>query len=233
MERENIYQRLEKLRKQVSVIKKTSRGFNYNYTSEADILVNITGLMEKHHISLVPSVVPGTLKVERQHIVKTRFNKQGQMYEDNSDEYKVTADMIYKWIDNDNPSEFIEVPWVMVATMPDGAQALGSALTYSSRYFLLKFFNVANSNDDPDALKAARQRAVQAEEDEINSEILNLVDKEIKDHLTSFPDDRDDIKKIASKYIKGGNYRNIRDSALSSKLLNEVREWIENKKGEN
>lgn len=229
---ENIYQKLARIRNQVSVIKKSSRGFRYKYTKEEDILIRITGLMDKYGLSLIPSIKPGTTKVEKQETEITKYSKTGAAYEEKSIDYKIVGDMTYKWVNNDNPEDYIEVPWTMVATMADAAQAFGSALTYSSRYFLLKFFNIANSEDDPDAILTKRKEAMQAEEDELNNEILQDVGVAIKSHLAAYPEDREQMVKLTSKYVKGGDYRKIKTPALSSKLLREINELTESKKGE-
>lgn len=229
---ENIYQKLAKIRKQVAVIKKNSSGFRYRYTKEEDILIRVTGLMDKYGVSLVPSINAGTINVEKQTTSITKFKKTGEAYEETSVDYKIVGDMTYKWVNNDDPNDFIEVPWAMVATMSEAAQAFGSALTYSSRYFLLKFFNIANSEDDPDEILTKRRQAMQAEEEEVNEQILKDIGLAIKSYLTSYPDERDEMMKLTSKYVKGGDYRKIKTPALSSKLLKEINDKIATKKGD-
>ena len=210
---DNLYQKLAKIRKRVSVIKKESRGFKYYYTKEEDILARVTGLMDRHGVSLIPSIKSGTIKVERE-------------TKDKEPRYLITADMLYTWVNNDHPEERIEVPWAMVATMQDAAQAFGSSLTYSSRYFLLKYFNIANSQDDPDYLMGKQQEAIMAEEAELNNEILNKIDKLVKQYLSDHPDKREEVVKITKRYVKGGNYFNITESALSNKLLKEIEKMV-------
>ena len=44
----------------------------------------------------------------------------------------------------------IRIPYFFTGIQDDSSKALGSALTYSERYFLLKFFNIPTDDDDPD-----------------------------------------------------------------------------------
>ena len=46
----------------------------------------------------------------------------------------------------------------MVGQQSDASQEFGSGLTYSSRYFLFKYFSIATSDADPDTL-LKKQRA--------------------------------------------------------------------------
>ena len=59
--------------------------------------------------------------------------------------------MLYVWVNAEKPDDRIEVPWQLFGQQDDPSKAFGSALTYSERYFLLKFFSIATDDDDPDA----------------------------------------------------------------------------------
>ena len=58
------------------------------------------------------------------------------------------------------------------------AQSEGGALTYGTRYFLLKFFNVATSKDDPDAL--LRNIAAGAVDEAALKEMISQIDAAFK-----------------------------------------------------
>lgn len=165
----NIYQKLAKIRKQVEVIQKNKRGYGYTYVSEEEILAKITVFMDKYHLSLVPGIVGGTTKVEPYPYKKTKTTKGGEIYEENVNEVLVSADMTWTWVNNDNPEEKVVVGWTLVGQQSDASQAFGSGLTYSDRYFLLKYFNVATTDDDPDAHRS-KQRAAEAAEDKMIAE---------------------------------------------------------------
>lgn len=220
----NIYQKLAKIRKQVEVVQRNKSGYGYKYVSEDELLAKISGFMDKYSLSLVPSVVQGSAKVAPYHSKKTKSTNKGDFYEENINEVLVSADMVFTWVNNDSPDERIEVPWALVGHQNDGSQSFGSGLSYAMRYFLLKFFNVATPDDDPDKWRA-KQKAAEAGEDKMIAEqIIQNVDAVIKGFLSKNPGKSEEVKKFAAKYAKGGNYFAITESALASKLLSDFKE---------
>ena len=220
----NIYQKLAKIRKQVEVIKKNKRGYGYTYVSEDEILAKVSVFMDKYHISLIPGIVGGTTRVEPYTYKKTKSTKGGDIYEENANDVLVSADMTWVWVNDDNPEERIEVPWAMVGQQADASQAFGSGLTYADRYFLLKYFNVATTNDDPDAHRSKQKAAEVAEDKMIAEQIIARFDDLVKVFLKENGDKSDEVKKFVSKYVKGGNYFAITESALAAKLLADFKE---------
>lgn len=226
-EQMNIYQKLAKIRKQVEIMKKDTKAYGYNYTKEESILAKITVFMEKYDLSLVPDIVPSTTKVVPYPYKKTKTTPKGEIYEENVNEVLVSADMTWTWINNSNPEERVKVNWSMVGQQGDASQSFGSGLTYSSRYFLLKFFNISTSNDDPDKFRS-KQREAEAEEDRvITNQIIESIDKTIKDYLAANPTRKDDVKKLVTKYVKNGDYFAIKESTLAGKLLQELQSAID------
>ena len=216
--------KLAKVRKQVEVIRKNKSGYGYKYVTEDEILAKISVFMDKYHLSLVPSIQPGTTRVEPYTYKKTKTTGKGEFYEENNNEILVSADMVWSWVNNDNPEERIDVSWALVGQQGDASQAFGSGLTYSSRYFLLKYFNIATPDDDPDNFRS-KQRAAEAAEDKMIAEgIIQSFDETVKHFLESNKDKAEDVKKFVSKYAKGGNYFAITESALAGKLLAEFKE---------
>lgn len=221
----NLYQKLAKIRKQVEVLKKNKSGFNYKYVTDEEILARVTAFMDKYDISLIPGIVQGTTKHEQYHYIKTKIDKASkQPYEEHNNEIIVQADMTYTWINNINPEERVEVPWTAIGQQSDASQALGSGLTYSMRYFLLKYFNIATPEDDVDNWRSKQKAAEMAEDKAIAEQIVAQLDKEIKEFLGTNPKQSDDVKKLVSKYVKNGNYFNITESVLATKLLSEFKE---------
>lgn len=221
----NIYQKLAKIRKQVEVMQKNKSGFNYKYVPEEEILAKITAFMDKYSLSLIPQIVQGTMKYELYHYLKTRFDKTSkQPYDEHNNEIIVSADMIYTWINNENPEERIDIPWGAIGQQADSSQAFGSGLTYANRYFLLKYFNVATPEDDPDNWRSKQRAAEAAEDKAIAEQIILQLDEEIKGFLASNPKEKDNVKALVSKYVKDGNYFVIAESALASKLLTDFKE---------
>ena len=214
----NLYQKLAKIRKQVEVVQKNKSGYGYKYVTDDELLAKITVGMDKYGVSLVPNIVPGTLRVAPYTYKKTKRDKNGS-YEETVNEFTAVCDMSYVWVNNDNPEETVTVSWSMVGQQSDASQCLGSGLTYSMRYFLLKYFNVATPDDDPDNWRS-KQKATEAAEDKALAEqIINTMDGVVKVFLAENPKRSDDVKKLMSKYAKGGNYFAITESALAAKVL--------------
>lgn len=220
----NIYQKLAKIRKQVEVIQRNKSGYGYKYVSEDEILAKISGFMDKYSLSLIPSVIHSSATVAPYNTKKTKSTGKGELYEENVNEVLVSADMIFTWVNNDNPEERIDVPWILVGHQSDGSQSFGSGLSYAMRYFLLKFFNIATPDDDPDKWRSKQKAAGIAEDKMIAEEIVLSVDEVIKGFLGANPDRAEDVKKFVAKYVKGGNYFAITESILASKLLNDFKQ---------
>lgn len=219
----NIYQKLAKIRKQVEIIKKDTRAYGYNYVKEEDILAKVTAFMEEYGLALTPAIVPGTMVVNPYTYKKTKSTKQGAIYEENVNENLVYADMTYTWTNIDNPEETIVVPWVMVGQQADASQAFGSGLTYTNRYFLLKYFNVSTSDDDPDEWRAKQREAEDAAAKMIAEEIVKVIDETIKGFMTDHKEKGPDVRKLCAKYVKDGDYFTISDPVLAQKLLEDFK----------
>ena len=93
----NIYQKLAKIRKQVEVIQKNKSGYGYKYVSEDEILAKISVFMDKYGLSLIPSIVGGTMGVEPYTYKKTKSTSKGDIYEEINNEVLVGADMVWTW----------------------------------------------------------------------------------------------------------------------------------------
>ena len=150
---QNIYQKLQEIRQNVLAMREDAEGHgDITYVSEENILSHITGVMQRVGVSLVPSIVPGSWKFEPRLYEKKKTDRAGNTTADTASEYLFFAEMNFRWVNNENPEDQILATWPIGAKAGDMAQAMGSALTYGTRYFLLKFFNVATSKDDPDEL---------------------------------------------------------------------------------
>lgn len=217
----NLYQKLAKIRKPVEVMQRNKSGFGYKYVTDTELLAKISGLMDKYGVSLVPSVVPNSTKVEPYSYEKTKGGKTETV-----NEILVHGDMKYTWVNNDNPTEQIVVDWVMVGHQSDGSQGFGSALTYSMRYFLLKYFGVATPDDDPDSWRSKQKEAAMLEEQTIAEGIINEVHNIVTNYLSSNEDKRTEVKKLVTKYVRGGDYFKINEPVLAKKLLDDINNFI-------
>ena len=57
-------------------------------------------------------------------------------------------------------------------------------MTYSNRYFLLKFFNIATPDADPDAFRSKQRAAETAEDKMIAEQIIQSFDETLKEYLS-------------------------------------------------
>lgn len=215
----NLIQKLAKIRAISDVVSKEKRGYNYSYADITTILANITAGMKKYGVSLIPSIVPGTTEVIQNVVVNTKFDKTGKAYDNTATEMLVRADMVFKWINDEDPEDFLEVPWIVTGSQTDPSQALGSGLTYCTRYFLCNYFQIAQADSDVDTYRS-KQKAAEASEDKAIAEgIIQSFDTMLKQYLADNADKTDDIKKFIKKFAKDANYFAIKDPALASKLL--------------
>ena len=225
-QKENIYQKLAKIRKLAEVLQRDKEGYGYTYVGIDSILAKLSIGMRQNKLSLIPSIVPGTFEVKPFEYLKTKYDKASKTYIDSREmEMIVHADMVFKWVNDEDPSEVIEVPWALSGSQSDPSQALGSALTYCSRYFLLQYFQIAQPNDDPDSFRSKQKEAEEAESRAITAEIIKEIDNFAKEFVANAKDvdaAKSRLLEVTSKYVKGGNYNKIDNPALATKLLSEI-----------
>lgn len=215
----NLMQKLAKIRAISDVVAKEKRGYNYSYADITSILAKITAGMKKYGVSLIPQIVPETANVEQLVTSTTKFTKTGDAYEAKSSEMLVTADMIFRWVDDANPEDFIDVPWFVTGSQGDPSQALGSGLTYCTRYFLCNYFQIAQADSDVDAYRSKQKEAEVSEDKAIAEEIISQFDGVVRKFLADHPDKSDDVKTFVKRYVKSGNYLVIKEPALAADLL--------------
>ncbi len=227
----NLIQKLAKIRAISDVVSKDKKGFNYTYADITSILANITAGMKKYGVSLIPSVVPGTAEVSQNVVVNTKFDKTGKTYDSTATEMLVKAEMVFKWVNDEDPTDCIEIPWFLTGSQGDPSQAFGSGLTYCTRYFLCNYFQIAQSDSDVDTYRS-KQKAAEASEDKAIAEgIIEKFDVILKQFLADNPTKTDEVKKFISKFAKNANYLAIKEPELASKLLEDFQNTYLNKKG--
>lgn len=228
----HLEQKLAKLQEIVDVAKKNKKGFNYTYADINEILAKLTAGMKKYKVNLHPSIVPQTGKVSQLTIVNSKFDKQGKPYNQTISEMLVTADMLYRWVNIDNPAEYIEEPWFIAGSQTDPSQSLGSGLTYGKRQFLTNYFHIALVDEDVEQYRKKQKEAAVAEDKEIAEEIIKNFDKLVKEYLSEHKDKSDEVKKFIGDYAKGSNYFNIKEPTLAAKLLQDfTNTYLKNENG--
>ncbi len=165
-------QKIMELKKLVSIMKKDSEGHGYNYVSEESILLALNDKMIELGVKLTPRFVPGTLYSQ----VVNYQNAKGTPKTD----VLVRSELQFIWKDIESGETEI-VDWGLLGQQADGSQALGSGLTYANRYFLLKYFNVTTSDNDPDKIRSA----IAAEEERkkisaVQTKVKKLFEQAIK-----------------------------------------------------
>lgn len=234
----NLVQKLAGIRKMVEVIRKNKSGFNYKYVSEDEILARVTAGMDKYHVLLYPGIVPQTAEVSPYNYTKIKNTKDGKKIEESVNEVLVKADMTFTWINLDNPEDTLVVPWVIVGQQGDASQAVGSGLSYLHRYFLLKFFQIATPDDDPDNWRSKKLQAAEEEERAIVSAMIDEIDELVSGYLNAIQDEdqlKDARAKLTAevkKYVKdekgkpSGNYRIVTNVKTATDVLDAVKKFV-------
>lgn len=148
----NLYQKIADVKANIDGFTKDTKGYNYTYVSGSQVLHRIRSKMIEHNLLLVPKTLEETYSVEDVTRYSPKYKKQVT-----TTEYTVKVKLIYTWINADKPEEQLELPFFAIGQQDDPAKALGTALTYSERYFLMKFFNIPTDEDDADAKQKKKQ----------------------------------------------------------------------------
>lgn len=136
-------QKLVEIRKCVGILQKTEKGNQgASYVDPAVVLFKIRNTMDELGVLLTCEIK--TYNVN-QILMPTTKNPLNQGY-------IVDALMVYTW--HDESDSTISGDWLATGNhMTDPAMAYGGALTYAERYYLLKFFQIPTTKDDPEFLK--------------------------------------------------------------------------------
>lgn len=134
----NIYEKLIEVRKEVPYLQKESKGYQFNYTGSSLVLGSLKAKMDELGLLLIPRVI----------------NKEVSDHETKGGgkEYFTELCMEFTWVNAEKPEETIVCPWYGQG-LDNGEKGVGKALTYSEKYFMLKFFNIATDKDDPDSFQ--------------------------------------------------------------------------------
>ena len=215
-EKLNLYQKIVEVRKSIGGIYKDNTAgkgskFSYNYVSESQILSKISDEMDNQNLLLIPS------------ITHRETRKEGN-------QYVVELDLNYKWINGDNPTEILEIPYFTAGQQSDASKALGTALTYGNRYFLLKMFNLATDEDDADAKEINKPQKRAPKQDSGKLQLVKTNADVLAKILTSKGDEKtsDDIIKA---YTKGYNINNFTNQQLTQ-LADRIKAKVEQYKKE-
>lgn len=231
----NIHQKILKIADAAGVLQKNKEGFGYKYVTEEEIQAKVTAGMQKYHVMLYCSIVPGTLNIEPYTYKKYDAKIKG---EKTMNEFIVKADTIYTWVNTDCPEEKVEIPWVMAGQMDDVSMAGGSGLTYFNRYFLMKSLQLATSEADPDAYRAKQKEAENYEEvkkqeaadEDAKKTLAASISKVVAkgSELIGMGYTREDMLGVVKKLSGQPSPAKIKDVAVCEKILKEFDEMGKN-----
>lgn len=232
-EKLNIHQKILKIADAAGVLQKTKSGYNYKYVPEEEIQAKVTACMQKYGVMLYHSIVQGTLRVQpytyEKYDAKLKANKT-------VNEFVVTADSVYKWVNAETPGEYIEVPWALVGQMEDASQAFGAAETYCNRYFLMKSLQLATSEADPDEYRSKQKEAEgydQEKEQKAAAEELAKAVNEILDkgsELIKKGFAKEEVMAVVGKYNNGNsNPSSIKSIEICAAVMAEFAELEKSK----
>jgi len=140
----NLKQKLVEIRKTIGVLQKTESGNQgAKYVDPGVILLKIREAMDFHNVLLTVEIIDYK---NTQVSAPTKTNP-------NNVDFLCENTMVYTWHDADS-DKTIACPWHSVGShMQDPSMAFGGGLTFSERYFMLKFFQIPTTKDDPEMLK--------------------------------------------------------------------------------
>lgn len=133
----SIYKKLLEIQKEVDHFVKDEKGHNYEYTTGNQVLNKIRPLMNDKGLLLKQEVLDFTNELIT---YKTKYGEKTEVL--------TATKQKFTWID----SESGEKDEILFGGngFNDFDKGFGSALTYSERYFLLKYFHVPTDELDPD-----------------------------------------------------------------------------------
>ncbi len=145
-------------------------------------------------------------------------------------EWTIDGTVVYTVLNDDNPDERFEVTWPICGCQSDKAQAFGSALTYANRYFYLKFFNIATSEDDPDEWKRKKNEAADAENELAAKAVVQKIDELCRSKITDA--NKAAVSALIKKYARDGskpsaNYLLIKKLEDANALYAELAQYFE------
>jgi hypothetical protein len=129
--------KMAEIHKRVSFLKKDQQGFNFKYVASSQVLLSIRDVMDEVGVLLVPSIET----VE----VKDHTNQKGKH------EYFTQVWFVMEWRNIHDSNDKIIVKWYAQG-LDDGEKGPGIAETYAEKMLILKTFNIATDELDPDRI---------------------------------------------------------------------------------
>ena len=140
----SIYKKLLELQKELTLMPKTAKGGSdkspYKYTSGDYLFSVLRPKMDALGLMLVQEIVES----KSEHVMwKLSYGDKQQTY--------VSATFKFTWVDADTDEKVEHL--FHADGFNDWDKAIGSAMTYAERYYVLKQFHIPTTELDPDARK--------------------------------------------------------------------------------
>lgn len=211
-EKLNLFQKIADVKANIDGFTKDTEGYKYKYVSGSQVLHSIRNKMEEHNLLFVPHI-------KNAHYQEIEVLVKGQK----KPNIIVSLDLIYTWIDADNPTDRFEIPFYAIGHQDDASKALGTALTYSERYLLMKQFNIPTDEDDADAKQKRETYAPKAKPEQIGN--LKIKIKEALQVGKEGATERDIMN-----WLKISDYENVTEAQINP-MIKALNEQIEAKRG--
>ena len=209
----NIHQRINEAKHSMEGFIKDSKGYQYNYVSGSQVLHKLNPELYKHGINI--TFKTSDAKYEAVNVVVKGKEKT---------EYIVSLNVHYTITNTDRIEEKIESTIFAIGQQDDPSKALGTALTYSERYFLMKFFGLPTDEDDADARQKREVYAAKAKPEHIK----DLQDK-IKQAVEIGGDDASEQKVM--QWLKIADYDSITEAQINP-MIKQLNLLIDSKRSD-
>lgn len=176
-------EKLLEIQKKLSYFQKDIKGYQYKYTSGASILSKVKALKDEFGVLLHQEITT--------HEIKQFKNDKGK------ETFLFTGKGFQVWSDSE---EEIKIEWFFTGQQNDPSKAFGSALTYSERYFLLKFFGIPTDEIDPDAFQEKVADPLSEDLVAVQNEVLAIL-REMYTHKIAGFDNFETLQKSIKKHL--------------------------------
>ena len=209
----NIHQRINEAKHSMEGFIKDSKGYQYNYVSGSQVLHKLNPELYKHGINI--TFKTSDAKYEAVNVVVKGKEKT---------EYIVSLNVHYTITNTDRIEEKIESTIFAIGQQDDPSKALGTALTYSERYFLMKFFGLPTDEDDADARQKREVYAAKAKPEHIK----DLQDK-IKQAVEIGGDDATEQKVM--QWLRISDYDTVTEAQINP-MIKQLNVLIDSKRSD-
>lgn len=162
----SLTKKLLEIQKVVDYFKKDKSGHNYNYVLGSTILAKVKHKKDELGLLLYPEISENS-KVTP---VDKNFVFAGPGF------------MVWE----DSEGEIKRIPTYFTGKQNDPSKAFGSALTYTERYFLLKFFGIPTDEIDPDKFQEKTKEPLSEEVITAQIEVIEALREMYKLKLDGF-----------------------------------------------